>query len=88
MKPQAEPAPAPVPEDLDFPSSFQPCDLSQQIAAARAEVQRYRQANYHRTHNVRGQFSMHENTYSKALHQRRSVLYTLIQLQRRQQTPA
>lgn len=75
---------ADVPEDLRFCADFEPCSLVEQIRAARAEVIRYRTANLSRIQRDRGHFSMAPLSYAQEIHRRRSVLHTLVQLQKSQ----
>lgn len=79
---------ATLPEDLRFEPGFVCAPLDAQIAVMREEVQRYRNANQHRTERERGQHSMHPVTYAAGMQKRRSVLHTLLQLKAQQEHPA
>lgn len=76
--------PGDMPEDLRFAQDFAPVPLAEQIDIARAEVHRYRERNEHRITRPRGHGAMAPLTYAIGIHRRRSILYTLLALQRAQ----
>lgn len=74
-----------TPDDLRFPSGFVPAPIDRQIAIARKGVQAWKAAHLEATQRQRGHGSMHWNTYITGLHERKSVLWTLVQIKQQQE---
>lgn len=87
--PDTEPAPETLPHDLRFPANFQPESIEAQIRIVRADFARFRFKHELPTslgHDInKKRTAMPCASYNMEMRRRRSVLWTLLQIQKQQQ---
>lgn len=69
-------------EDLKLPSGFVFASLDEQIRAAREDLHRWIAVMEPRTRNQHGRYALHPLQYAAGLQRRRSIVHTLLALQR------
>lgn len=69
-------------EDLKLPSGFVFASIDEQIRAAREDLHRWIAVMEPRTRVDHGRYAMHPLQYAAGLQRRRSIVHTLLALQR------